>query len=59
MEDSDSSQTPAAGDVRPAGENVIEEPPHRRLLGGEFWRSIPAYRDIPERLFNDPNWQLR
>lgn len=59
MEDSDSSQTPAAGDIRPAEENVIEEPPHRRLLGGEFWRSIPAYRDIPERLFNDPNWQLR
>lgn len=32
---------------------------HRQLLGGEFWRQIPAYADISAETFNDHKWQLK
>lgn len=32
---------------------------HRNLLGGEFWRKVPAYSDVTEQEFNDHNWQLK
>jgi len=32
---------------------------HERLLQGEFWRKIPAYRDIDEPTFLDHVWQYR
>lgn len=32
---------------------------HRELLGGEFWRKIPAYRDIDEATFLDHRWQAK
>ncbi|MBX3730147.1 MAG: KamA family radical SAM protein [Candidatus Sumerlaeia bacterium] len=32
---------------------------HRQLRGGEFWKKIPAYANIPEELFNDHSWQLK
>jgi lysine 2,3-aminomutase len=32
---------------------------HRELRGGEFWRHIPAYRDVDEEQFLDHTWQLR
>ncbi len=36
-----------------------QTPAHRQLRGGEFWRQIPAYRDIAESQFNDHAWQLK
>ncbi len=32
---------------------------HRQLLGGEFWRRIPAYADVTEEQFLDHNWQSK
>ena len=32
---------------------------HRDLLGGEFWKKIPAYADIDTETFCDHNWQLK
>src|SRR5688572_16969713 len=30
---------------------------HRQLLQGDFWRLIPAYRDLTETTFLDHQWQ--
>lgn len=32
---------------------------HKQLLGGDFWRRIPAYRDIDEATFLDYRWQMK
>jgi len=32
---------------------------HRNLRQGEFWRTIPAYRDVDEATFMDHLWQSR
>jgi lysine 2,3-aminomutase len=32
---------------------------HRQLQGGDFWRKIPAYRDIDEATFLDHKWQSK
>ncbi|MBC5801039.1 MAG: KamA family radical SAM protein [Candidatus Eremiobacteraeota bacterium] len=32
---------------------------HRNLRQGEFWRAIPAYRDVDEATFLDHLWQAR
>lgn len=32
---------------------------HRNLLRGEFWRRIPAYRDVTEAQFLDHKWQAK
>lgn len=32
---------------------------HRKLLGGEFWRKIPAFADVSEAKFNNHVWQLK
>ena len=32
---------------------------HRNLLGGEFWRKVPAYANVSEEQFNDYKWQLK
>jgi lysine 2,3-aminomutase len=32
---------------------------HRQLLGGDFWRKIPAYRDVTEEQFLDDKWQSK
>jgi len=32
---------------------------HRELLGGDFWRRIPAYRDIDEATWLDHRWQSK
>lgn len=32
---------------------------YRELLGGEFWRRIPAYADVDESTFLDHLWQQR
>ncbi|EDM81540.1 L-lysine 2,3-aminomutase [Plesiocystis pacifica SIR-1] len=32
---------------------------HRDLLGGEFWRKIPAYKDVDEATFLDYRWQMK
>src|SRR5690606_35961735 len=32
---------------------------HKQLLGGDFWRRIPAYRDVDEATFLDYRWQMK
>ncbi|TPV96119.1 MAG: KamA family radical SAM protein [Myxococcales bacterium FL481] len=32
---------------------------HRDLLGGDFWRKIPAYADVDESTFLDHRWQAK
>jgi len=32
---------------------------HRNLVQGEFWRNIPAYREVDEATFLDHIWQAR
>lgn len=32
---------------------------HRDLVGGEFWRRIPAFRDVTEQEFLDHRWQMK
>jgi lysine 2,3-aminomutase len=32
---------------------------HRELLGGEFWRRIPAYANVSEAEFLDHRWQAK
>lgn len=32
---------------------------HRNLRGGEFWRRVPAYRDVSSETFEDHRWQLK
>ncbi len=40
----------------PADPSALE---HEQLLQGEFWRTIPAYKDIDEPTFLDHVWQYR
>ena len=40
----------------PAGPEALE---HQQILQGEFWRKIPAYRDVDESTFLDHVWQYR
>ena len=40
----------------PAGPEALE---HMNWLQGEFWRSIPAYKDVDEATFLDHGWQYR
>ncbi len=32
---------------------------HQQLLEGDFWRRIPAYRDVDEATFLDHHWQAK
>lgn len=32
---------------------------HRDLVGGDFWRKVPAYSQIDEATFCDHSWQLK
>ncbi|MCB9707025.1 MAG: KamA family radical SAM protein [Myxococcales bacterium] len=32
---------------------------HRQLRGGDFWREIPAYKDVDEATFLDHRWQSK
>lgn len=32
---------------------------HRELLGGDFWRRIPAWKDVDEATFLDHRWQAK
>lgn len=32
---------------------------HQELLEGDFWRRVPAYRDVDEATFLDHHWQAR
>lgn len=43
--------------VKPPAEPAMLE--HENLLQGEFWRSIPAYKDVDEATFLDHVWQYR
>lgn len=50
----------------PQGETRKVRPPvdpatlaHRDLLDGDFWRKIPAFRDVDEATFLDHRWQQK
>lgn len=32
---------------------------HQKLLEGDFWRRIPAYKSITEEQFLDHRWQMK
>jgi lysine 2,3-aminomutase len=32
---------------------------HKDLLGGDFWKKIPAYADVPRETFLDHRWQSK
>lgn len=32
---------------------------HKQLLGGDFWRRMPAYKDVTEEQFLDSSWQSK
>ena len=32
---------------------------HQELLGGDFWREIPAYKDVDRETFLDHKFQMR
>lgn len=55
-----------AGRTRAAEREFRAKPPvdpssliHRELLGGDFWRKVPAYRDVDEATFLDYRWQMK
>ncbi|MDQ2908766.1 MAG: KamA family radical SAM protein [Candidatus Eremiobacteraeota bacterium] len=51
-----SAKAPSGRRKPPADAAALE---HRNLRGGDFWRAIPAYRDIDEATFLDHLWQAR
>ena len=40
----------------PAGPEAFE---HMQFRQGEFWRDIPAYKDVDEKMFMDWLWQSK
>ncbi|MFI5308305.1 MAG: KamA family radical SAM protein [Polyangiales bacterium] len=40
-------------------QNSVHSESHRDLLGGEFWRRVPAYRDVDEATFLDHRFQSK
>ena len=48
---------PAPPALKPAVDAVTLA--HRDLLGGEFWRKIPAYAEVGEAEFLDHKWQAK
>lgn len=51
----DTNETPRA--ARPPA--AAKETAHRELLGGDFWRKIPAFADVDESSFLDHRWQMK
>lgn len=56
----------AGGRTRAAQREYRAKPPvdpatlvHRELRGGDFWREVPAYRDVDEATFLDYRWQMK
>lgn len=48
------------GEIFSVKKRVVEEPlSHRHFLGGDFWRTIPAYSNVDEKTFLDSQWQAR
>lgn len=54
VENEQENPTPA---VRPPVEAAALA--HRNLVEGDFWRRIPAYRDVDEATFLDHRWQMK
>ena len=50
-------QSPTSRGARPPVDASVMA--HRDLLGGDFWRRIPAYKDISEAQFLDHLWQAK
>lgn len=47
---------PQADSKPPADPATLD---HKKLVEGEFWRRIPAYRDVDEATFLDHRWQMK
>ena len=54
VEGEEEKQAPSA--KPPVDPEALE---HRNLLEGDFWRRIPAYRDVDEATFLDHRWQMK
>jgi lysine 2,3-aminomutase len=52
----DTAAEPIVALKPPAGPEAFE---HKNLKQGEFWRHIPAYKDVDEKTFLDHIWQGR
>lgn len=50
----DEKKFPNAGPPAPP-----EATAHRDLLGGDFWRRIPAFKNVSEAEFLDAHWQMK
>lgn len=50
---------PAEVNRNASGFREAADTSHRDLLGGEFWKKIPAYSNVPEEMFLDHTWQLK
>lgn len=62
----DSSATPATPATSAMSDGHAARPPvdpatlhHKQLVSGEFWRHIPAYKEVSEAQFLDHNWQAK
>jgi len=53
--------TTASAHATPAARPPVEPGTlrHAELVSGEFWRHIPAYKDVSEAQFLDHNWQAK
>jgi len=52
----DTPSTPPSGVKPPVDPASLE---HKKLLGGEFWRRIPAYAQVDRTTFLDHRWQSK
>jgi lysine 2,3-aminomutase len=52
---------PVIGQLPPALKPPVDPSTltHRELLDGEFWRRIPAYKEVDEATFLDHKWQAK
>ncbi len=53
----DDAEPPGLGQTSNLATTSNEGHPHRQLLEGDFWRHIPAYRDVSTATFLDHHWQ--
>lgn len=56
MQESENTSTPTSDNLHKERSHDVT---HRNLLGGEFWRVIPAYANVDYDTFCDHNWQLK
>jgi lysine 2,3-aminomutase len=56
IESHESQEEPVRTSRPPVDPSLLE---HRNLLEGDFWRRIPAFKDVDEKTFLDHRWQMK